>query len=187
MCVIIYKPIGVSLPSQELLQAAAQTNPDGCGMVSTNCTYKGLSPNRLIKAVQKCSEMEPILIHFRLATQGSIRRKNCHPFYDAETKTFFMHNGIMLAPDYKDMTDSEWVFRKIFVPCIKKHGLHSQKMKEVIRWWANGSRLAFMQNGNVATFGDFDSFYGLKLSNKRFLYHNWGVQRCFFNTSRKGY
>ena len=71
MCVIIVKPAGVKMPSNEIINAAYHTNPHGCGLVSPSVFYKGLSYRSFKKHLQRVREDEPCIIHFRLATHGS--------------------------------------------------------------------------------------------------------------------
>lgn len=80
MCVICYKPKGVEMPPKEILTAMYHANSDGCGFCSPTLSYRGFSFNEFYKKVKKVKKDEPCIIHFRLATHGSIRRANCHPF-----------------------------------------------------------------------------------------------------------
>lgn len=47
-------------------------------------------------------------MHFRFATHGSVRNRNCHPFRDGDL--FFAHNGVLPYPSVGDRTDSEFAF-----------------------------------------------------------------------------
>ena len=170
MCVIIYKPAGAEIPAKELLDKAYKRNPHGCGLVSPSVSYKGLSYALFESKLKRCKKEEPLLIHFRLATHGSVRRKNCHPFLDKTTSTYFMHNGVMgWASPNKDETDSEWVFRKYLQPCITLHGIESEELKRLSSNIMGGSRFAFMQGDKVLLLGDYTERNGLYFSNLRFL------------------
>lgn len=171
MCVICYKPKGVETPDRETLYAMYHANSHGCGFCTPTKLYRGLSFDTFYKAIKKVSTNEPCIIHFRLATHGSIRRANCHPFYDRETNTFFAHNGVLNIQPDKDKTDSETAFRHIFVPYIQQYGLQSAELRDtVIQVRANtGSKFIFMQGDNITMFGDFLPFDGCYVSNKRFL------------------
>ena len=171
MCVICYKPKGVKMPEKETLLAMFRANSHGCGFCTPTKYYKSLSFESFYKAIKKVSTNEPCIIHFRLATHGSIRRANCHPFYDRDTNTFFAHNGVLnILPD-RDKTDSETAFRHIFVPYIQKYGLPSAELQDtVMQVRANtGSKFIFMQGDEVVMIGDFQPFEGCYVSNKRFL------------------
>ena len=158
------------MPDRDLLYKAYKRNPHGCGLVSPSVRYKGLSYAIFEAKLKRCKKEEPLLIHFRLATHGSVRRKNCHPFHDAKTNTYFMHNGVMgWAQPCKDETDSEWVFRKYLQPCIDKYGIESEELQRLSARLIGGSKFAFLQGGNVRLFGDFAQMNGLYFSNLRFL------------------
>ena len=170
MCVIIYKPAGVDIPSQALLSKAQRANPHGCGLCSPTAIYKGLSFNSFMKVLKKVPKEEPLLIHFRLATHGSIKLSNCHPFYDSETDTHFMHNGILYGiRPYQDKTDSECAFECFLQLTIKKYGLHSDELGMEVDNVIGYSKFAFMQGEEVRLFGDFIFRDSLYFSNLRFL------------------
>ncbi len=171
MCVIIYKPAGRDLPSLDILDRAYRRNPHGCGIVSPSVFYKGLSYASFKKNLKECCKEEPLLIHFRYATHGSVKKSNCHPFYDKETKTYFMHNGIISGINpLKDKTDSECAFRRILQPYINKYGLDSVELfKTANQVKGFHSKFAFMQGNNVRLFGEFFQYQDCYFSNLRFL------------------
>ena len=115
MCIAVYSPEGIPVPLEETLYNCFVTNPDGAGF-SFNYnnavhTYKGFF--RFDDFYQTLSECDRkyalnecgVLIHFRIATHGSIDTGNCHPFAlsDKESKLrasytksdyAVVHNGI---------------------------------------------------------------------------------------------
>lgn len=167
MCVIIYKKAGDPMPALSLLKKAYKINHDGCGLCSPSVYFKGLSFESFCKALKKCNINEPLLIHFRWATQGSVKRSNCHPFLDIETGIYFMHNGIMSTQGLADFTDSEIIFRTVFMPGIRKYGFNNSV--SLINTYAIGNRFAFMQGDKVRLFGTWCDYQGLKCSNLRFI------------------
>lgn len=120
MCVICYIPKGVETPSKTMLTAMYKANPHGIGFCTPKTLYKGMNFDLFYKRIQQRRIEEPCLLHFRLATHGSVKRANCHPFYDKCTDTYFMHNGILNIRPMGDMTDSETAYRSILVPYIKE-------------------------------------------------------------------
>ena len=93
MCVICYKPKGLLLPSRNDLKQCFKTNPDGAGYMfpydnkviihkgfmtydelekDLNDTFKSLG----LKDVKNI----PIVLHFRISTQGGVNKALCHPF-----------------------------------------------------------------------------------------------------------
>lgn len=189
MCIICYKPKGVEMPSREVLKAMYRANSDGCGFCTPTKYYRGLSFGTFIQKIGQVGKEEPCIIHFRLATHGSVKRGNCHPFYDATTGTYFAHNGILNVIPDRDTTDSETAFRRLFVPQIRRHGLQSDELAySVAQVRANtGSKFAFMQGDDVLLFGDFQAYDGCLCSNLRFIYY-LEEERVFKNNiGRYGY
>lgn len=93
MCCIIYKPKGVQMPSLDILSKIKKLNHNGYGFVSTNHFHKGLDYRTFLRHLSEVGDDEDCIIHFRLATHGSICRANCHPF--AENGVYFAHNGTL--------------------------------------------------------------------------------------------
>lgn len=154
-----------------ITRQSAKQNPHGCGFCTPSQSYKGLSYIQFLKNIEKVKQEEPLLIHFRLATHGSIKKANCHPFYDNDTDTQFMHNGILwgIKPN-KDNTDSECAFRWLIQPMINKYGLFSNEVKAEVSHLIGSSKFAFMQGDTVRLFGNFTYSNDLYFSNMRFEY-----------------
>lgn len=108
---------------------------------------KGLSYRSFKKHLQRVREDEPCIIHFRLATHGSIKRANCHPFNRGDV--WFAHNGILNIQPMGDMTDSETALQKVIYPAIVKYGYGSEGMDVAVTKVIGYSKFAFMQGGDV--------------------------------------
>lgn len=164
MCVIIYVPKGVELPSVEELKAAYMRNHDGCGFVSESDHYKSLHFSTFMRKLAKRKIDESVIIHFRLATHGSIKVKNCHPFYKGGY--WFAHNGVLPIVSENDKTDSQICFERYIYPTIKKYGWGSDEhIKVMDKWTAYGSKFAMMHDGEVLTSGNFVERNGCYYSN----------------------
>lgn len=168
MCVIIYIPKGYAL-SDEIIRAAHRANPHGCGLCTPTMSYKGMSIEAMLRHLHKRDIGEPCLLHFRLATHGSIKKANCHPFRDDATDTWFMHNGILNIRPKGDMTDSETAFREILAPELV-YGLHSDGLRYAVKQIIGNSRFAFMQGSDVMLYGQYEKWQGCWFSNLRFTY-----------------
>lgn len=168
MCVICYIPKGVKTPPKEIIKAMHYANPHGMGMVTPTDHYKGMSVEMLLRHLRRRDVSQPCLLHFRLATHGSIKRANCHPFHDDESDTWFMHNGILDIEPIGDMTDSETAFRKILAPEIQAHGLRSDDLQYAVKSVIGYSKFAFLQGDDVKLFGDWQRWFGCWFSNLRF-------------------
>lgn len=167
MCVIIVKREGIEMPSDEILRAAYRANKDGMGVVSSRGRFRTLNFKRFMDEIKRIGSDDSCVIHFRLATHGSVRVANCHPFKQGDT--YFFHNGVLPIRPYKDRTDSETAFRGTIYPAIKDHGLDSEEAISVIESIRGSSRFAFYENGKITIFGDFLEIDGILYSNLRFM------------------
>lgn len=164
MCVIIYVPKGVELPSAKELLAASRRNHDGCGFVTESDHYKSLHFSTFMRRLEKRKIDEAVIIHFRLATHGTVKVKNCHPFYKGGY--WFAHNGVLPILSVNDMTDSQICFERYICPVIKKYGFGSREhLDEMDKWTKNGSKFAMMHNGEVVMSGKFIERNGCFYSN----------------------
>lgn len=173
MCVLIIKHAHNQLPSYSTLRACYNANPHGCGFSTPSRIYKTLDFEKFINELYKVDEAEPCILHFRLATHGSIKRSNCHPFLDTRTGVTFAHNGILNIIPRGDKTDSETAFRDLFMPIIKNEGIYSPDLKAEVYKVIGSSKFAFMDaDGNLKTFGQFTMYGdGCYYSNTRWIYH----------------
>lgn len=167
MCVIIVKPEGVKIPSNDILNACYAVNSDGCGFVSPSMSYKGLNFRTFKRKLAKVPVDEPCIIHFRFATHGSVSRANCHPFNMGDV--WFAHNGILPITPRGDMTDSQTAFEDIIYPAIQKYGFASRGAGMAINKIINGSKFAIMQGDHVRLYGKFIKWQGYYFSNLRFI------------------
>ena len=166
MCVICVKPAGAQMPPKGTLQRCAMCNPHGFGFATKDKIFKTMSFEALYKELKKISKEEAVVIHFRYATHGSIKRSNCHPFKDEITGVSFAHNGILSITPYQDMTDSETAFRGILAPVIKEYGLWSDELALEVFNIIGGSRFAMIDKfGEVRLFGHFSTHNDCYYSN----------------------
>lgn len=168
MCVIIYKPAGITMPSLTTLLAAQTANPHGCGFATPSSFFKGLDFDQFYSRLQSVKTSEHCIIHFRLATHGSIKRTNCHPFRACGVS--FAHNGVLTIEPVGDRTDSETAFLKYILPAIKKWGWDSVQVNRIINSLIGGSKFALMFHDDVRLFGQYTLMKdGCYYSNTRFL------------------
>ena len=124
-----------------------------------------------VRCLKRRNINEPCLIHFRLATHGSIKQENCHPFHDRKTGVYFAHNGILDIKPTNDKTDSETAFIRYLYPYIEQYGLHSPEAEKMVQNIIESSKFAFMQGDDVRLFGHFEEWQGCYFSNLRFAYY----------------
>lgn len=168
---IIVKPQGAALPPAAILDRCARRNPDGFGFAAPGRVYRTLDYSRFLRGVRAAAMPgDPLVLHFRYATHGSVRRANCHPFRDGAAGVSFAHNGILPVVPYGDRTDSETAFRRLLSPVIRLHGLGSPELAAAVGEIIGGSRFAFLSDdGQILTFGRFYGFGGCLYSNANFL------------------
>ncbi len=178
MCVICYIPKGVETPSYRILRAMHNANPHGMGFCTPTQFCKGLNFDYFVEQLRKRSISEPCIMHFRLATHGSIKRANCHPFKINDV--CFAHNGILSVRPMGDRTDSETAFIRYLYPYIEQYGLYSHEAEKMVGNIIESSKFAFMQGEDVRLFGRFEEFNGCYCSNLRFTYLIPGLHRFGF-------
>lgn len=167
MCCIIYKPKGVQMPTLDTLAKIKRLNHNGYGFVSTNHFHKGLDYRTFLRHLSDVDDNEDCIIHFRLATHGSICRANCHPF--VKDDVYFAHNGVLPINSVNDMTDSEIAFRWQIYPAIERYGYGSKEVDCLIKSLVGCSKFAMMCRGSVKLYGSFTKLNELYYSNLRWL------------------
>lgn len=170
MCIIIVKPAGAALPPLETLAYCSLRNPDGFGYAAPGRVEKFMRFEDFYAAlVLNTSADEPVVLHFRYATHGSVCLKNCHPFRDDALGLSFAHNGILDIEPMRGRTDSETAFRKVIALSVKRYGFDSQEMNDAICDIIGPSRFALLRDdGQIRLFGHFIEHGGCWYSNSNF-------------------
>lgn len=114
MCIIVTKIKGAKPLPKEIFENCWDNNPNGAGILYNDgkCSVllKGLMKKEdFMEKVKEANRKEcSFVIHTRIATHGSVKPENTHPFV---SKTLgFAHNGTMNIKPTQDMTDSETFF-----------------------------------------------------------------------------
>lgn len=132
MCLAIAKNPGKSIPKR-WLKNAYSSNSDGCGFAHIGedgqiKAQRFLFGFRRFYSALRLAEREnpksPFLIHFRLATHGSVSEENCHPFVidNGNKRVAAIHNGILSidVPKGSDDSDTAIFLRKVITPNLGK-------------------------------------------------------------------
>lgn len=138
MCVICTAAPG-TMPTIHQLAAMSQTNPDGAGIAwhdgTTLRRYRSADNEATLRYI--CTHLDdltaaPVLMHFRLATNGPVCQANTHPFrWTKDGKTGYMaHNGISRT---------------------YSHGPHQCDSRNAIAAWEQGADLTDGREGKFAT------------------------------------
>jgi hypothetical protein len=195
MCVIIVKKAGVKMPGKELLKDCWNVNPDGAGFMYRDGARvfitKGFMSFKTFytafKTFEKTMQGKEVIIHFRIATHGSVAPSHCHPFaignmdyhckeLNQVVKQAFAHNGIIPGMDHAYLSDS-MLFNQVVLSAPAVSGnLHETAVQYLIERSIGHSKLAIFAP-ELILIGDFleDRKTGLLFSNKN--HEKWGYEK----------
>ena len=207
MCVIVAKPSGIKMPTEDQITDMWYTNPDGAGfMYEKNGTVfirKGFMHLQdfldAIDQLGKKNDLQelPLVMHFRITTHGGTKPENCHPFpitdsvgvltkLDSKTKLGVAHNGIIPITPRKDISDTmEYILTQLAPLHRAVPRFYANKDLMEMVYNAVHSKLAFLTDkGEIFTVGDFQERDGILYSN---LNHEWSQPRSFKYSSAYPY
>lgn len=174
MCIIVYKPEDLELPSISTLFKCYNFNPHGAGFcIRTEhgveirkgfMTFQDFTDALEIASKRFNLKQKDVVFHFRLATQGSINPQNCHPFpvtfREKELRELSInadmavaHNGIILFCGYEKKMSDTMAFIRDYLAFIKDH-VNDQIINELI-YHATDSKFAIMTTKKVNLIGSF--------------------------------
>lgn len=209
MCIAIVKKRGVLMPNEETLNICFENNPHGCGYTicrnGKNHVFKGfMKLTELMDSFKKVKPLqsESVMIHFRVASVGSINKSNCHPFvvsnkYETMKKLelstklpVLVHNGTFkfFGETKKDYSDT-MQFTKMMANLFQdQEYYYYHSLNNFIQHYINGNncRVAVMyKNGLIDMFGDWikDEKTNLYFSNDKYKYitDRFAVQQLEFD------
>lgn len=197
MCVICVKKADVSLPDEARLREMFVANPDGAGFMYVRdqkvIVRKGFMKfKHLMKALgqEQIKNDDVVVFHFRVATAGSVKAGNCHPFpiseslsnlraQRIETDMAMAHNGIINYERDKenDLSDTMSFVRDIMADeAIRKH-LYEAAIFTLIEMGIGSSKLIILNKDKQFIF--MGEWCQDKVKNDGLLYSN-----LFFRNSR---
>lgn len=195
MCVAIYKPKRVNLPSLEILKQCWDANPDGAGFALLTGgeraieIHKGyMTWKQFVAAYEKYRLAEfngDLLLHFRIATHGGVSPGNTHPFSltkdvkllkhpNVRTNYALVHNGMLPIEPEGDISDTMEFCRRL-APLYQ----NIPAALELIQGMAGNNKIAVMTREKVHLFGAWEIRDGVYFSN---LLWNWSD---FYQPTRK--
>lgn len=134
MCLAIYKPKGITVPEEHLLNGF-ESNPHGAGFAFVDLgggnnprleTRKGFFKyGDFLAEYQKVMQEQgnpAALIHFRYATHGKRNEFNCHPWEVCGGKYMAVHNGIIDIASTDEKSDTGHFIDSVLTPGIKAFG-----------------------------------------------------------------
>jgi glutamine amidotransferase len=161
MCLAAFHTRGYSLTEEEF-DNAARANSDGVGFAYYSkkniiVPQKGVNikemKDRYFSAVEKNGERSPFIIHFRLATHGSVRNENCHPFR-INKHDIMIHNGVLPVIYQKGETRTDTqVFADEYLSKMPENWFDNDYMFDMVAEYCSGSKLIIMTNNPSAKHG----------------------------------
>jgi len=155
MCIAILQKAGEEL-SKETFYQCWRRNPDGAGLMFANHgeirIYKELDSvdkfyNTYKRVLASEAKGRDMVVHFRIATHGSIVKRNCHPFR-INQRIAFAHNGIIhnvSTKRYKDASDTR-VFAKEVLSQLPDGFETCQATMRMVEEFIGRSKLILLDN-----------------------------------------
>lgn len=205
MCIIAAKPVGVAMPSDNIIENMWNGNSDGAGFMyaekgSVHIRKGFMTFEDFRKALDEfCSTHDTtntaLVMHFRITTHGGTKPENCHPFpisesigmlskLDCKTQIGVAHNGVIDISPRKGISDTMEYIASQLAPLYRgvPDFYRNKHLIEMI-YNATTSRLAFLDSaGEIFTVGSFVEDKGIKYSNESYKYTH-----RFFPCSYAGY
>ena len=145
MCIIITKERNAKPLPEEIFDIIWTNNPDGGGILYNNgketILKKGLMKREeFLKAAKEVNKKGiSYIMHTRIATHGSVKPENTHPFVSRYLG--FAHNGTFNVEPFPDKTDSETFF---MAAIGNKKYKWCEENKFLLDMATNGCRCAIM-------------------------------------------
>jgi predicted glutamine amidotransferase len=195
MCIAVAKPIGVDIPSDEILTNCFKNNPDGAGFAfnynNEVIIRKGyMKLKDFLDAFHKYDKKfnfknRGVLIHTRITTHGGTNPQMCHPFpicsdegalkkIEYTSPYAVIHNGIISltsaeATQKKDMSDTAvFIQRYLTKIAMNKNWLYKKENIELIEDLI-GSKMAILnEKGKIFMTNGFTEDNGIFYSNSTY-------------------
>lgn len=186
MCVVIIKPVGTSMPTNKILEKCWKKNSDGAGFLyDAGDTYKiekgFMDYKKFLHALNKhrFGKKDYVVIHFRLATAGSITPENTQPFPlsenvgDLQAKSIdctqaMVHNGVAGVSE-DSLSDTACFVRDVLSQDSVKAGLDTTGIQNTLQCCIGSDRMLVLdkERGFSIKLGswNFEKGNGLYFSN----------------------
>lgn len=196
MCVIVYKPKNIDLPSKDILYNCFINNKDGVGYTFTNkknvIIKKGYQDfeefyTELLKDYKRYSlKTHNLILHFRIGTSGGLSKEKTQPFkitnsieelnklYVKNKKTSLVHNGVFHNFTYdKNNSDTQNYIKDFLEPLFNSR---IKNKVDLIKDTLSYSKLALLNyKDKVSLYGEFIEDKGVYYSNNS--YNNYETNK----------
>lgn len=185
MCIAILAKAGVKVSDEELL-ASYKSNKDGCGFAYISMDYVGHRKIKIVKTMdyeiflrkykraQANNPESPFLIHFRIATHGTVNKFNCHPF-KVNKDVVMMHNGIISGiPTDVKRSDTQ-VFNDLILKALPKDFYKYEAYEYLIEKFIGASKMVVLDiNGNFTIYNEKSGHWKDGVWYSNYSYKDWG-------------
>lgn len=184
MCIIIYKPERVKIPSESTLNICWENNKDGAGFM-----YRSGNSIRIDKGYMKFESFmdrlnevysfeSQLVIHMRIATSGGISPSKCHPFPISsnvdelnaqiiDCNSGIVHNGV-LGTGNKNFSDTQLFIKNILSSDIVINNQDNRVLSMLLKTYIGTNRLLIMSQLGIKMYGAFEQLDGVMYSNSSF-------------------
>lgn len=159
MCCIIVKPIGVEL-NKECLRRAFTQNPDGVGYARIEngrvVIRKGVfrKENKVMRFLKRIHKDEPAILHFRMATHGTVQSNLAHPFMTSFGWAM-AHNGVFTDMQTGPNRSDTLAFVEDIINPLGAKALENKACEYLLANAIGSSKLAFLNPaGNIKIIGE---------------------------------
>ena len=196
MCIIVAKPAGAALPDMDTLRTCFANNDDGAGYMLARDgrveVRKGLmswSACRASLAALGDVTALPMVIHFRIGTQGKLDADNTHPFpvttdpkllvaRKSVCQVALAHNGIIplttsrltyQADTREPHSDTYYFVRDYATEIVTATDYHTDPHRVALLRKLSASKLALLgADGHLTLVGEYEEADGCFFSNNGF-------------------
>ena len=185
MCIAIYKPKNINMPSIETLKTCFENNSDGAGIAIYNQSIKkwfvikGLMKFKSFKKAlenQKIKKTDIVILHFRIGTSGDKTAPFTHPFPISESEKalkelcyiaedIIAHNGIIgIGSD--SLSDTQEYIKDVISPVIDH--LPLEKIIHLVENTSQTGKLCLAFQDKIFLTGDWIQDQGVFYSNSSY-------------------
>lgn len=170
MCIAIACPAGKVI-EDAILKECFKNNKDGCGFAYINEDYTGIRRLKIKKTMDfdiflrqyhravLVNPNSPFLIHFRIATHGTVDKFNCHPF-KINDDMVFIHNGIISGVGKCQKKSDTQLFNDIILKELPDDWQYNAAITALIENFIGFSKLVTLDTeGNMIIFNEGKGYW----------------------------
>lgn len=189
MCIALFVKPGAEI-SDEVLKTCYINNDDGCGFAYVSRENKVVVNKTMnfdtfladFREAQAESTHSPFLVHFRIATHGTVDEFNCHPFF-VDEDTAFIHNGVIHGIPTDHLKSDTQMFNELILQGLPEGWEFNLSIKPLIEDFIGYSKLVVLKSD--CTWNIFNEKKGEWNTEKDIWYSNTSYKpRVRYGTSK---